>query len=339
MKYRRGPEVFVATALASLLFTGGAAADADATGAFAVSLSVGAVFSDCADCPQLVVIPPGNFTMGHDGGEPGRYEGPVREMQIARAFALGRYEVTQREFRRFVEASGHQTHGGCRIWDGEQWLERDTADWTDPGYGRPPADDEPVVCVSWLDAHAYVAWLAVETGQPYRLPSEAEWEYAARAGADGEFPWGDDELQACSHANVYDLSGHAEWGFSWEPLACEDGSPGVAPVGSFPPNAFGLHDMLGNVWQWVEDCYIVPYPEDGPRDGSPVQAQGACDRRSVRGGSWITRIYRHRLSWRGRDPEPTLFSYFGFRVARDLAPLAATAPVSGYESAAATAAR
>lgn len=290
---------------------------------YPVSLSAGAVFSDCEACPELVVVPPGEFVMGHDGGEPGRYEGPVREMQIARAFALGRHEVTQAQFRAFVEATGHETHGGCRVWDGERWDEPDWANWQDPGYGRPPADDEPVACVSWLDARAYVAWLSELTGQPYRLPTEAEWEYAARAGATGEFSWGDDELEACRWANVYDLSGAAAHGFPWEPVQCDDGQAGVSVIGSFPPNAFGLYDMLGNVWEWVEDCYVVPYPDDGPRDGSAVQVEGPCDRRSVRGGSWITRMYRHRLTWRGRDPEPTLFSFFGFRVARDLAPLEA----------------
>ncbi len=290
---------------------------------FTVSLSAGAVFTDCAGCPEMVVIPPGEFTMGYDGGEPGRYEGPVREMQIVHAFALGRYEVTHGQFREFVEATGHQSSGGCRIWDGESWQEPEWADWTDPGYGRPPADEEPVACVSWLDARAYVAWLAAQTGQPYRLPTEAEWEYAARAGGEGEFFWGDDEDEACRWANVYDRAGEVEHGFPWAAADCDDGHAGVAPVGSFPANAFGLHDMLGNVWQWVEDCYLVPYPDDAPRDGSAVQVEGPCDRRSVRGGSWITRMYRHRLSWRGRDPEPTLFSFFGFRVARDLTPLEA----------------
>lgn len=307
------------------LFASGllAGASALASPAFEVSLPPGAVFTDCEGCPDLVVIPPGEFTMGYDGGEPGRYEGPVREMQIARAFAMGRHEVTHGQFRRFVEASGHQTAGGCRIWDGESWQEPEWADWTDPGYGRPPEDDEPVACVSWLDARAYVDWLSEKTGQPYRLPTEAEWEYAARAGSEEAFPWGGDENEACRWANVYDRSGEAEHGFPWAAADCDDGFAGVAPVGSFPPNALGLHDMLGNVWQWVEDCYIVPYPEDGPRDGSAVQVEGPCDRRSVRGGSWITRMYRHRLSWRGRDPQPTLFSFFGFRVARDLAPLEA----------------
>lgn len=289
--------------------------------AYQLTVPAMAAFRDCEQCPEMVVISPGEFIMGYDGGEPGRYEGPVREMAVARAFALGRYEVTQAQFRAFAQATGHVSEGSCRIWDGAAWQEPEDADWTNPGYGRPPADDEPVACVSWLDARAYAAWLSEQTGQPYRLPSETEWEYAARAGSQDDFYWGNDELAACEWANVYDTSGHAEYGFPWDPVDCDDGQPGVAVVGQYPPNAFGLYDMLGNVWEWVEDCYLVPYPEDGPRDGSPVQVEGPCDRRSVRGGSWITRMYRHRLSWRGRDPEPTLFSFFGFRVARDLAAL------------------
>ena len=315
--------------LAGLLVTSAAVtvAPADALPApgqtYQLTVPAGAVFRDCEHCPEMVVIPPGDFTMGHEGGEPGRYEGPVREMQVAHGFALGRYEVTQAQFTAFAKATGHASQGGCRIWDGTAWQEPEHADWTDPGYGRAPADDEPVACVSWLDARAYVAWLSELTGQVYRLPSEAEWEYAARAGSDADFYWGDDESIACRWANVYDTSGHAEYAFPWDPVGCDDGQPGVAIVGQYPPNAFGLYDILGNVWEWVEDCYLVPYPDDGPRDGSAVQVEGPCDRRSVRGGSWITRMYRHRLSWRGRDPEPTLFSFFGFRVARDLAPLEA----------------
>ena len=215
--------------------------------AYQLTVPAMAAFRDCEQCPEMVVISPGEFIMGYDGGEPGRYEGPVREMAVARAFALGRYEVTQAQFRAFAQATGHVSEGSCRIWDGAAWQEPEDADWTNPGYGRPPADDEPVACVSWLDARAYAAWLSEQTGQPYRLPSETEWEYAARAGSQDDFYWGNDELAACEWANVYDTSGHAEYGFPWDPVDCDDGQPGVAVVGQYPPNAFGLDEYRPNL--------------------------------------------------------------------------------------------
>lgn len=268
----------------------------------------------------MVVVPPGRFRMGFDGGEEGRPEGPVREVRIGRAFALGRTEVTQAEFAAFVSDSGHAMRGACQVWQGE-WAFPEDADWTNPGYGRLPFDDEPVACVSWRDASAYAEWLARRTGQRYRLPTEAEWEYAARAGTTADYFWerapGEGLTRACEYANVYDRAGAAANAFNWAPFDCDDGYSHAAPVGSFRPNAFGLHDMIGNVWEWTADCYAAPYPP-APLDGSAVQAAGACAKRAVRGGSWITRPSRQRVSFRGRDPEDALYSFFGFRVARDL---------------------
>jgi formylglycine-generating enzyme required for sulfatase activity len=279
----------------------------------------GTVFRDCVDCPVMVVVPASRFAMGAEGGEEGRPEGPVRQVAIARAFALGRYEVTQREYAAFVTDTRRETRGGCQVWEGG-WRFPEDADWTNPGYGRVPFDDEPVACVSWLDAQAFVAWLARRTGEPYRLPTEAEWEYAARAGSTTGYFWGDGTgAPACDYANVYDASGARRNGFDWAPFDCDDGHGQAAPVGSFRPNAFGLHDMIGNVWEWLADCFVAPYPAK-PADGTAVQPPpgAACARRAARGGSWITRPSRQRVSFRGRDPEETLYSFFGFRVARDL---------------------
>ena len=171
----------------------------------------------------------------------------------------------------------------------------------------------------WTHA-PYVAWLAEKTGQPYRLPSEAEWEYAARGGVSGEFHWGDDPDEACRYANVYDSSANAEHGFGWQAAACDDGFPTLAPVGRLEPNGFGLHDVAGNLWEWVEDCYEAPFAAHMPTDGSAYgPPSGQCERRSVRGGSWSSRISRQRPAFRGRDPEDLRYSIFGFRVARSLA--------------------
>jgi formylglycine-generating enzyme required for sulfatase activity len=282
----------------------------------------GTEFRDCAQCPAMIVVPPGEFRMGFNGGEPGRPEGPVRQVRIDYPFALGRYEVTQREFAAFVADTKREMSGGCQVWQGGEWELPDDADWTNPGYGRVPFEDEPVACVSWYDARDYAEWLARRTGEPYRLPSEAEWEYAARAGSTTGYFWGSDldtGPPACDYANIYDQTGHEVNRFNWAPFGCDDGFAQAAPVGSFLPNAFGLHDMIGNVWEWLADCYKAPYPRQ-PVDGSAVESPKdvECERRVARGGSWITRPSRSRITFRGRDPPETLFSFFGFRVARDV---------------------
>lgn len=287
----------------------------------AVNLDSGSVFRDCADCPEMVVVPPGAFAMGFDGGEQDRFEGPVRQVQIAAGFAAGRFPVTNAEYARFIDDSGHQSGRGCRYWDTERGEMRQSSDnnWRDPGHGRPIRDNEPVVCVSWVDSKAYARWLSVQTSQAYGLLTEAQWEYLARDGASTLYPWGDDPAQACKFANVGDHAARQAVGQStaWPHADCDDGFVSLAPVDAFPANGFGVFDLIGNSWEWVEDCYLVPYPAL-PVDGSAVQAEGPCDRRSVRGGSWITKPFRQRPSWRGRDPENHLSFIFGFRVARDL---------------------
>ena len=284
----------------------------------------GDVITDCEGCPEIVVVPPGRFTMGWDGAEPvregevRRYEGPERVVTIAHSFGVGRHEVTNRQFAAFVEATGYETSQGCYTWDG--WNARfvDSLGWRDPGYGRPPLPEEPVACVDWRAAHAYVKWLSQKTGESYRLLTEAEWEYAARGDIHDDYMWGDDASRACDYANIFDKS--AQRNLPDAPIApapCDDGHEQVAPVGSFKPNAFGLYDMSGNVWEWVFDCHVMPYPEDAPTDGAPVISE-TCDRRGVKGGAWMTSVDRQRFTFRGRDPEELHSQVFGFRVARDL---------------------
>ena len=281
-----------------------------------VDLPVGAIFQDCADCPALVVIPPGQFTMGYDGGvNEERYEGPPRDITIGYRFAIGQLEITTEQFRQFVEDTDYQAGTDCRMWTGETIAHVPETDWRDPGYGRPPLDSDPVACVSWFDAKAYVAWLADRTGKPYRLPSAAEWEYVARGGTQTDYAWGNDPNAGCHMANYYDES--AAGLRPWDTVTCNDGHPIVAPVGSLAPNSFGLHDIIGNVWEWVEDCHIVPYGVQ-PTDGSPHQVDGDCYRRGVRGGAWHSQATWQRPSFRGRDTEDFVTQVFGIRVARDL---------------------
>ncbi len=244
--------------------------------AMAQTPAVGTAFRECTDCPEMVVLPAGSFTMGSPGHEAGRDEdeGPQRVVTVARPFALGRYEVTRGQFAAFVAASGYQSQGGnCWYWNGDEGkFKNDDASlsWRNPGYAQN--DGHPVVCVSWTDAKAYVDWLASRTGKAYRLPGEAEWEYAARAASNTARPWGDDPNQACSHANVADQTFvrvvPVPEGKKWvNQHECDDGSAYTANVGSYRANRFGLYDMIGNVWEWTADCWNTSYTA-APSDGS-----------------------------------------------------------------------
>ena len=252
-------------------------------------------FRDCRSCPEMVVIPAGTFRMGCVSGSDDCRddEYPVHEVRVA-SFALSKHEVTRGQFRAFVAATGHRARGGC-IWEGS-WDDRD---WQH--------DDHPVVCVSWNNAQAYVDWLRRETGKRYRLPSESEWEYAARAGTTTPWYWGDRPQDRCEHANGRDSDD-----------GCDDGWERTAPVGSFRANGFGLHDMAGNVSEWLADCWHDNY-DGAPRDGSAWTRGGACDERNVRrgtrGGAWrFTSGFRSAS--RGRWRDSIKGDDLGFRVAR-----------------------
>ena len=277
----------------------------------------GAEFRDCEDCPTMVVVKGGNFKMGSLEGEEGRPEGPMHDVTIAYNFAVGKYEVTNAQFARFVMETGYVQQKNCIIWAGGKWQEIPDSSWRNPGYGRAPEENEPVACMSWHDAKAFTAWLLRKTGKVYRLPSEAEWEYYARASSRTRFPWGEGADDICERVNLFDQSGRQASALLYVAAECDDGYPFTAPVGSFAPNAFGLYDVTGNVWEWTEDCYVVPYPSNHA-DGSSVQVEGECERRSIRGGSWITTPSRQRPAFRGRDPADLVFAPFGFRVVRDL---------------------
>tara|TARA_B110000438_G_scaffold263622_1_gene275734 strand:- start:3803 stop:4729 length:927 start_codon:yes stop_codon:yes gene_type:complete len=287
---------------------------ADATD---VSLDAESVFKDCSDCPEMVVIPPGTYDMGYDGGiAEDRYDGPVHPVVLDYAFALGRYEITTAQFRKFVGETGHETASDCRVWAGEGMRNTPGLSWRNPGYARPPLDNEPVACITWPDARAYVDWLTTKTGQPYRLPTEAEWEYVAHDRNAHTFAWGENPNDGCAYASIYDQSGLNRLRPT-TPVNCDDGFAMASPVGSFPPNSYGIYDIIGNVWEWVEDCYVAPYA-DQPDDGSAYMLEGGCTVRSVRGGCWSTQIQRLRPTFRGRDDETLITQVFGIRVVRDL---------------------
>ena len=174
-------------------------------------------------------------------------------MEIRQPFAVGKYEVTRGQFAAFVQATGHDTSKGCWEWTGE-WKQNASNSWRSPGFGQ--TDRDPVVCVSWEDAKTYVAWLSERTGHQYRLPSEAEWEFAARAKTTTMRPWGDDRdnKAGCAYANGADLTAKEKFS-DWRTMDCRDGQVYTAPVGSYSANGFGLHDMIGNAWEWVEDAW------------------------------------------------------------------------------------
>jgi formylglycine-generating enzyme required for sulfatase activity len=258
--------------------------------------------------------------MGSNDGSDDRPEGPIHKVTITRPFAIGRYEVTNAQYAAFVADTGHSSADGCNLFfPKEMDVRREPGvTWRDPAYGRPPADEEPVVCISWPDANAYLAWLSDKTGIQYRLLSEAEWEYVARSRATTVFPWGDTGEGGCDYANIYDNSGRNP-DMPWDVTDCRDGFTIVSPVGQLKPNSFGAYDMVGNVWEWTQDCYVAPYPPESV-DETPIEADsGACDRRVVKGGSWRTSLRWQRPSFRGRDPEDFASQIFGLRVARDLA--------------------
>jgi len=252
--------------------------------------TAGQTFRDCVDCPEMMQLAPGSFVMGSTPEEReregvpavwGDAEGPPRPVTIGDSFAIGRYEVSLGEFALFVQVTAYPMGQSC---------------WRNPGFEQTYGD--PVVCVTWNDAKAYAAWLSRVTGKTYRLPTEAEWEYAARANTKTARYWGDDLQEICTHANVLETV-----------VKCVDGYTHTAPVGQFRPNAFHLHDMLGNVAEWVEDCWR-PRNEGVPTDGSN------CAVRGTRGGSWNNEPWRVRAAARAGTPPGTRSGEIGFRLVR-----------------------
>jgi formylglycine-generating enzyme required for sulfatase activity len=269
----------------------------------------------------MVALPPGSFLMG--SSQTDEYQGkdgeerPQHLVTIGHAFAVGKFEVTRDEYAIFVQETGLQDPQGCNVHEPPHWPTIMGLSWHSLPF--PQTGRDPVVCVSWTEAQAYTQWLSKKTGQPYRLLSEAEWEYAARAGTTTQAFWGNNQSEACQYANGVDLTLVERFpSAKWENVVrCHDGYVFTAPVGSFKGNQFGLYDMEGNAFEWVTDCWAKNY-EGAPLDGSP-RLDGDCSKRVNRGGSWTSTPTGLRSTHRDEDDvERTRVVDLGFRVARTL---------------------
>jgi formylglycine-generating enzyme required for sulfatase activity len=277
-------------------------------------------FKECESCPEMVVVPAGSFNMGSPKNEKARddSEGPQHRVTIARPFAIGKFELTVDQFATFVKETGHDTGSVCDIWQDGKWSERPGRSWRDPGFAQ--SGSHPAACLSWDDAKAYLAWLSRTTGNAYRLPTEAEWEYAARAGTTTRFHFGNNDKDYCRYGNGADQKARSDVpdAKGWSVLTCSDGHAYTAPVGSFAANGFGLYDMLGNVFEWVEDCWNETY-KGAPADGS-AWTSGNCNIRVQRGGAWGYPPDYLRAAVRGQQTQGYRYVNAGIRVARTLAP-------------------
>ena len=282
------------------------------------------VFKECDKCAEMVVVPAGSFTMGSPASEKDRRnnEGPQHVVTIARPFAVGRFQVTVEQFAAFVAETGHDVGSSCWTFEDGKPQERQGRSWRNPGFEQ--AGKHPAVCLSWADATAYVDWMSRKTGKTYRLLSEAEWEYVARARTEpGAYPrywFGNEEKDLCRYANAFDQEAKSKIpGTSgWTIAPCNDGHAYTAPAGSFPANGFGLYDMAGNTWQWTADCWNESY-KGAPSDGSAWVA-GDCGRRVLRGGSWINGPRVLRAANRDRNAAGLRYCFNGFQLARTLTP-------------------
>lgn len=291
----------------------------------------------------FVRIPAGSFTMGgiespealardYPSLEATRFaqlqdEGPAHTVHIRRAFYLGQHEVTVGQFRRFLEQSGHQPeseadgtggYGYNPAYDPATTPRGDAFEgrsprysWRNPGFAQ--GDDHPVVNVSWNDAQAMARWLSATEGRRYRLPTEAEWEYACRAGTRSRYPHGDDPARLAAHANLFDQRAAPLWP-RWRQHAVpgDDGYAFTAPVGSYPANAWGLHDMVGNAWEWVQDWHDDHAYAAGDRVDPQGPAEGTV--RVRRGGSWHTWAFYARCGFRNWNSPSTRYPLVGFRL-------------------------
>jgi len=281
-------------------------------------------FRECANCPELVVVPAANFTMDSPESEKDRRndEGPQHRVTIGKPFAVGKFHVTVDQFAAFVAETGYDAGSKCRTFEDGKVEERSGRLWRNPGFAQ--SGSHPAVCLSLNDAKAYMDWLARKTGKTYRLLTEAEWEYAARAriepAAYSRYSFGDDENDLCRYGNGADQTAKSTvpGASNWTIAPCNDGYAYTSPVGSFAANAFGLYDMQGNARQWTEDCYHDNYA-GAPSDGS-AWTTGDCSRRILRGGSWFVNPGDLRAASRVSGTDGFRSRNDGLRVGRTLTP-------------------
>ncbi len=303
-------------------------------------------FRDCEGCPDMVMVPPGRFMMGSPETEPGQFydssggrrEAPQLTVTIPQAFDMGKYEVTQAEFGLFALVSGYQA-GYCDAWirPNNYYLGIDffagnsmRFSWQYPGYAQ--WFDRPVTCINMPDAQAYVDWLSKKTGKKYRLPTEEEWEYAARAGTRSSRYWGDKSGCACRYANVADRSFKKRLPLrAWYQMhACDDGYYFTSPVGRFKPNQFGLYDMIGNAWEWTTSTWAFSGHYNFDERLKQTSEKNELLRRSqedrkkrleklfiLKGGSWNTPPYLTRSAYRIWDNGEQRYFTYGFRVVKE----------------------
>jgi formylglycine-generating enzyme required for sulfatase activity len=276
---------------------------------------------------RFVPLPPGEFEMGleHDpadaarrfGGAPDWYdrEQPRHHVTLTRAFSLSTTHVTRGQFTRFVRETGYRTTaeraGIGQAWNGNKFAKTSGIYWQNVGFDQ--TDDHPVVCVSAADAEAFCAWLSDVEHRAYRLPSEAEWEYASRAGQPGAYIWGDDPNAGAGWANAGDLCGKRRYP-DWTTFNWDDGYVFTSPVASFRPNAWGVYDTAGNAWEWTRDVY-APYAPDPAIDPVIVSGVDASNKRVLRGGSWFGAPLSCRHAYRSQISPAYAGSNAGFRVA------------------------
>ena len=283
---------------------------------------------------KLVRIPAGEFLMGSPATEKFRenHEGPRRKVTISRALDMGACEVTRGQFAAFVAEAGYQTQaeraGWTYAWDGKKWDKVKGATWRKVGFDQ--TDDHPVACVGWEDATAFCTWLGAKSRRTVRLPTEAEWEYACRAGTTTAWAWGDRRDDGKGWCNAADLTAKKAHK-SWRAFGFEDGFLFTAPVGRYKANAWGLHDMHGNVAEWCLDRYAKSHarlPAVDPRGPE------AGTKRVVRGGSWLSSPHRVRSAFRAAAEPMGFFCDFilGFRVVAEIPAGAAPASRPSRES-------
>ena len=265
---------------------------------------------ELVQAPEMLPIDSGCFEMGSARSEPGRADDEIPHSVCVEGFSIARYEVTRGEFAAFVHDTARPEPGDCHVFRDSRWVLLPGHSWRIPGFAQ--TEDHPVACVSRDDAMAYAKWLSQRHGRQYRLPTEAEWEYAARAGVRQSRHWGDEPDEGCRWANIGDRSLHRHYpDWSWTIHACDDGYVHTAPVGSFRENGYGVHDMMGNVWEWT----CSPYDADfrGKEYRCTLEPGGAV----ARGGSWSNSPRWVRSAGRFATRSDVRFDLVGFRLAHD----------------------